>query len=71
MAWRLRLVPEKTNFDFFRLQTVTFGISALAVAMSIVLVFVMGLNFGIDFKGGSASEVFKDLPHVSGGGGLE
>lgn len=53
MAWRLRLVPEKTNFDFFRLQTVTFGISALAVAVSIVLVFVMGLNFGIDFRGGT------------------
>ena len=25
MAWRLRLVPEKTDFDFFRWQWFTFG----------------------------------------------
>ena len=28
MAWRLRLAPEKTNIDFFRLQWITFGVSA-------------------------------------------
>ena len=25
MAWRLRLAPEKTNFDFFKHQWLTFG----------------------------------------------
>jgi preprotein translocase subunit SecF len=53
MAWRLRLAPEKTNIDFFRIQAVTFGASVVAVVVSLVLVFTMGLNFGIDFRGGT------------------
>jgi preprotein translocase subunit SecF len=53
MAWRLRLVPEKTNIDFFRIQWVTFGASIFAMLASLVLVFTMGLNFGIDFRGGT------------------
>jgi preprotein translocase subunit SecF len=53
MAWRLRLVPEKTNIDFFKIQWVTFGASIFAMVASLVLVFTMGLNFGIDFRGGT------------------
>ena len=53
MAWRLRLVPEKTSIDFFRLQWLTFGISVAAMVISVVLVLTMGLNFGIDFRGGT------------------
>ncbi len=53
MAWRLKLVPEKTNWDFFQWQWLTFGASIAAIVASIVLVLVMGLNFGIDFKGGT------------------
>lgn len=53
MAFRLRLVPEKTNIDFFKLQWVTFGASALAVVLSLLAVAVLGLNFGVDFKGGT------------------
>lgn len=53
MAFRLKLVPDKTNIDFFRWQWLTFGASALAMVLSVVLVFTMGLNFGIDFKGGT------------------
>lgn len=53
MAWRLRLVPEKTNIDFFKIQWVTFGTSIAAMILSLVLVFTMGLNFGIDFRGGT------------------
>ena len=34
MAWRLRLVPVKTNIDFFKLQFVTFGASVVAVGCS-------------------------------------
>ena len=50
---RLRLVPETTNFDFFRLWRVTFGASLLAVVLSVAVFAVMGLNFGIDFRGGT------------------
>ena len=53
MAWRLRLVPEKTNIDFFKIQWITFGTSIAAMLVSVVLIFTMGLNFGIDFRGGT------------------
>ncbi|MBJ3763111.1 protein translocase subunit SecF [Maribius pontilimi] len=50
---RLRLVPDETNFDFFRHAKVTFGASCVAMVLSIVVWLVMGLNFGIDFQGGT------------------
>jgi preprotein translocase SecF subunit len=53
MAFRLRLVPVKTTIDFFKLQWITFGASALAVVLSLISVAVLGLNFGVDFKGGT------------------
>lgn len=53
MAWRLKLVPEKTNIDFFYIQWLTFGTSVVAVIASIVLSLTIGLNFGIDFRGGT------------------
>ncbi len=51
MAWRLRLAPEKTNIDFFKLQWITFGGSIALMVLSFVAWGVMGLNYGIDFKG--------------------
>ena len=53
MAFRLKLVPDNTHIDFFRWQGLTFGISAAAMAISVLLIATMGLNFGIDFKGGT------------------
>lgn len=53
MAWRLKLVPDQTNIDFFRLQAFTFGLSTLLALASVVVMFFMGLNFGIDFQGGT------------------
>lgn len=53
MAFRLRLVPVKTNIDFFKLQWITFGASALAVVLSVIFVLTLGLNYGVDFKGGT------------------
>jgi len=50
---RLRLVPQDTKFDFFNFQKLTFGLSAAAMVLSIILFFVIGLNYGIDFRGGS------------------
>ncbi|PIE15288.1 MAG: protein translocase subunit SecF [Rhodobacterales bacterium] len=50
---RLRLVPSETKWDFLRTSTLTFGLSMLAMVASIVLFFSMGLNYGIDFKGGT------------------
>lgn len=53
MAWRFRLAPEKTNIDFFRFQWLTFGGSMMLTVVAIVAWAVMGLNFGIDFRGGT------------------
>lgn len=53
MAWRLRLAPEKTNIDFFQWQWLTLGLSAAAVALSLILWATVGLSYGIDFKGGT------------------
>ena len=50
---RLKLVSSDTKIDFFQWEKLTFGLSASAVVASIILFFVMGLNFGIDFRGGS------------------
>lgn len=51
---RLRLVPEQTNIDFFRAQALTFGGSWLLMVAAVVAWVVLGLNFGIDFRGGTA-----------------
>lgn len=53
MAFRLKLVPDNTNIDFFRWQWLTFGLSVILMVGSLVATLVMGLNFGIDFKGGT------------------
>ncbi|NHB78175.1 protein translocase subunit SecF [Rhodobacter calidifons] len=53
MAFRLRVVPEKTNIDFFRAQWLTFGGSMALTVLSILVWIFMGLNFGIDFRGGT------------------
>ncbi|MFZ1727786.1 MAG: protein translocase subunit SecF [Albidovulum sp.] len=53
MAYRLKLVPDNTNIDFFRWATLTFGGSFVASIVAVILAVVMGLNFGIDFKGGT------------------
>lgn len=53
MAWRLRLAPEKTNINFFAHQWLTFGGSMLLMVLAFVFWGTMGLNYGIDFKGGT------------------
>ena len=50
---RLKLVPSDTKWDFFKTSTLTMGLSALLMVASIVLFFAQGLNYGIDFKGGT------------------
>ncbi len=53
MAWRLRLAKEHTNIDFFANAKLTFGGSIVATVVAILLWAVMGLNYGIDFQGGT------------------
>ena len=51
---RLKLVPDNTSIDFFRHWRTTFGASIVAMVLSIVAFAIMGLNFGIDFRGGTS-----------------
>jgi preprotein translocase subunit SecF len=53
----LRLVPDDTKFDFMRFRRISFPLSALLSVMAIVAYFSIGLNFGIDFVGGTLLEV--------------
>ena len=53
----LRIVPDETKFDFIRFRRISFPISALLSLMAIGLYFSHGLNFGIDFKGGTLLEI--------------
>ena len=53
----LRIVPDDTKFDFMRFRRISFPISALLSILAISLYFFHGLNFGIDFKGGTLIEV--------------
>ncbi len=62
MAWRLKLVPEKTNIDFFRIQWLTFGSSIALMVASLICVAVLGLNFGVDFKGGTTIRTESETP---------
>jgi preprotein translocase subunit SecF len=53
----LRIVPDDTKFDFMRFRRVSFPISALLSIIAISLYFFHGLNFGIDFRGGTLIEI--------------
>jgi preprotein translocase subunit SecF len=53
----LRIVPDDTHFDFTRFRRISFPISAALSIVAIVLFFTHGLNFGIDFRGGTLLEV--------------
>ena len=53
---RLKLVPEGTEFDFLRIRRVCLRASAALVVLSAALYLVLGLNYGIDFRGGTMLE---------------
>src|SRR5262249_42189684 len=53
----LRIVPDDTKFDFMQFRRVSFPISAMLSIIAIALYFFHGLNFGIDFVGGTLMEV--------------
>ena len=53
----LRIVPDDTRFDFMRFRRISFPISAMLSIAAILLYFFHGLNFGIDFVGGTLIEV--------------
>jgi preprotein translocase subunit SecF len=50
---RLKLVPAQTNWDFFSRSRLWLGISALLMVAAFASFMIQGLNYGIDFRGGT------------------
>jgi preprotein translocase subunit SecF len=53
----VRLWPENSHFDFMRLRRFSFPLSALISVATAIVLMTVGLNFGIDFKGGTLMEI--------------
>lgn len=54
---RIRLAPDNLNFSFMRFRRFSYPFSAMLSILSVVLFLTVGLNYGIDFAGGTLLEV--------------
>jgi len=50
---RLKLVPSETNWDFFKRWKLWLGVSGVMMVVAFVSFMLQGLNYGIDFRGGT------------------
>ena len=50
-------LPQKMHFHFVKYFRLCFALSIVAIVGTIILLFTQGLNFGIDFKGGTLMQV--------------
>lgn len=53
----IRLIPFGTNFNFWGHRFFAYAISFIVIAGSVGLIATKGLNFGIDFTGGTLIEI--------------
>lgn len=59
-GWPLiKLLPQKTNFQFVKYSKPAAFLSVILCVASIVACFIPGLNMGIDFRGGASLEMTK------------
>ena len=61
----LKLVPDDININFIGHRIPAYIASSLLVIVSIALLFINGLNFGIDFTGGTLIEIRTDVENPS------
>ena len=69
----LRLAPENTNFGFMRFRRFSYPFSAIMSIVSVLMFILVGVNFGIDFAGGTLLELratsgMADLAHLRAAG---
>src|SRR5579863_6929102 len=53
----LRLAPEGTRISFMRFRRMSYPLSAAASIFAVLLFFFVGMNYGIDFAGGTQVEL--------------
>jgi preprotein translocase subunit SecF len=53
----VRLWPENSHFDFMRFRRFSFPLSAVISVLTGLMLLMGGLNFGIDFRGGTLMEI--------------
>lgn len=58
----VRFLPVETKFGFIRMRVGAFILSLFLVLGSVTAFFTMGLNLGIDFRGGTAIEIRTQGP---------
>ncbi|WP_306017010.1 protein translocase subunit SecF [Oceanicaulis sp. MMSF_3324] len=58
----VRLIPTDTNVPFIKARLAAFFVSVALILGSVTAFFTLGLNFGIDFRGGTAIEVQTEGP---------
>ena len=58
----LRLIPERPNLKVMNKRKIALTFSSTLVLLSIILSIVPGLNFGIDFRGGTVVEIRTQGP---------
>ena len=51
------IIPENTSLKFMKFRKFSFPFSTVSILASVVMFFVLSLNYGIDFKGGTLFEV--------------
>ena len=54
---RFRLAPDNLKIGFMSLRSVTYPLSALLSIISVFAFLTFGLNYGIDFAGGTLMEM--------------
>jgi preprotein translocase subunit SecF len=59
---RLRLVREDTSIDFFSRSRIWLGISMIAMVIAFASFLIQGLNYGIDFQGGTSIRTDSSIP---------
>ena len=50
---RLKLVKDQTSYDFFGRWKMFLGLSSVLIVLGLFSYFLQGLNYGIDFRGGT------------------
>jgi preprotein translocase subunit SecF len=59
---RLRLVRENTSIDFFSRARIWLGISMVMMVVAFASFLIQGLNYGIDFQGGTSIRTQSEIP---------